>query len=128
MKVKETNLLNDLDRKLIDECDKFGYDKIVVCCEFKKIKCSKYWSKRNFEFVVAESKNSNDPKMFIGGFPAIWDIVEKLNISGCCSNGNQAQLKNEHGLSKTAYEKINGEWIVVKPENILDQLSETYNI
>ena len=45
-------------------------------------------------------------------FPAIWSVVEEMNISGGCGNTNQHQI-NELGMSKLidgVYEYKDGKW------------------
>lgn len=123
-----SNILTLLDRKLVEMCDKYGYNVIAVSCFDPKAEDSKYWSTRTVQFVVCKPDELSEHKGQIGGWPAIWHIIDVLGGGAGCGNHHQKQLVNNHKFSRVSYRKIDGEWHVFNIKGITNVLSDTFNI
>lgn len=102
-KINKTTLwVKDLDRKLIDLCDKAGYEAITVSVEDECVPRSTTFTFGPTNSIFAAPDKINSSLLF--------DICKTLGVSAGCSNGNQHQLNSDCGLTKSAYKKEKNEW------------------
>lgn len=101
-------------------CKKFKYTDVVVGkIKHPNIPDSYWWSENSNSSYVIANKKSKDGKNLdnrYDGWPAIWKIVEILNISGGAGNSHQHQIKY-NSMCNGAYTLINDEWVELEVIN-----------
>lgn len=128
-KISECSFLTDLDKKLIEACDKAGYKAIAISCHDPEVTISERWHNHHkVEFIAGEPDKKHALKGRIDGWPAIWRIVEKMGGSAGAGNSHQKQLKHDHSYTKCSYRKIEGEWWCFNYKGAISEMSKPYGI
>jgi hypothetical protein len=77
----------------LNECGKQGIKRVSIGVVSDKVPATKGWNyPEGSVFQFPSGKKGNK----VGSWVAIWDVVEKLGISGGCGNGDQHQVANDN--------------------------------
>lgn len=110
--------MNDLTRRVLSECKKAGYKRICVECADSAVPISV-----SFPFGPKGSIFALPNRRSGDGWPAIWKIIENLEIWEGCGNGQQVAVKSGV-LDQGYYYLVNGKWKCrdgnAKNENSID--------
>lgn len=91
--------MNRITKRFLLECKKAGYTKIGIN------ECIPQDPKYDFLFYgVGYVCALDDTDSRINGWPAMWKIVEQLDISAGCGNSHSHQIKINAGLESGIYD------------------------
>lgn len=90
-------------KAILSKCKRAGYKRVAINMSHSGIPDSITWGLNVHGNIFAW------PDRNVGGWPAIWRIVEKLGIGYGCGNSHQHQIKNISGKYAFSYTK-NGAW------------------
>lgn len=90
-------------KEILKECKKAGYKLVSIDKKYDEIESSKRYIFSPIGSIFAEPKRKSN------GWPAIWDIVEKLGICTGAGNGEQHQ-HNIKDIEPQVWELINNKW------------------
>lgn len=103
----------EFTKKLLVNCSRKGITKVAINKKSKKVPASVDWP---FSYIHNDIFTFIPKKNRIEGFPPIWEIVDKMGISGGCGNGDQHSLSEEGSerLIDGVYEVRKGKWKKIK--------------
>jgi hypothetical protein len=96
--------------KFLSECEKEGISKVAIQRSHKSIPQSKSFVFGVYNSVFTENKRGGN------GWPAIWEVVERMGLSDGCGNDNQHQIDASR-LVDGVYHLKNGTWHRIKKED-----------
>lgn len=127
----ESPFINARDREVIKLLDKAGYVVIAVGVADPEVKETVGWPFSHDNSIFGEpgkTPKGSDKSCEIDRWPAIWRITEKLKIGAGAGNSHQHQLVSGHGLTKSTYKKIDGEWYYKIDSSVIKKAAEKFGI
>ena len=95
--------MNELTKKLLTECSKHKIKRVAIGVYDENIESCRGWTYHYNGSIFTENIRDKD------GWPAIWGIVENLDIAGSCGSSGQHDIiqgKIDDGI----YQFKDGEW------------------
>lgn len=87
----DINSLNLITLELLSKCHAAGYTRVAIGVQDEEIPRAKDWP---FQFYDSIFCFPEVP--YIEKYPALWSILEEMNIHGCTGNGHQHQFDTEN--------------------------------
>jgi hypothetical protein len=115
--------IQKIDRELLERC-KEHYEVIAICMKTPEIPFSMEYPFSSKNIIFAKPV---DGKGSIDRHPAIWNILEEMEVSTGSGNGHSIQIR-DHNFTRLTFKLIDSEWHYRLHAEVIENVSKDYGI